>query len=308
MKVLITGAGGFVGPFLRAEIDAAGYTAVTTDVRGQVDVPLDLLDAEAVTAHFAAHRYDAVVHLAGISSVSLSWKMPKRTLSLNVFPALHIAQAVAETAPATRLLAVGSADQYGVTVGEDVLLDEDDPCRPRSPYAVSKYAQEGMLLALCASLGLDVIATRSFNHIGPGQEKGFVISDFASALADIMRGAPPAIKVGNLDASRDFTDVRDVARAYRLLLEGGRRGEVYNVGSGIAYRIGDILQAMIQLSGRVVEIQQDPERLRPVELLRLRCDNTKLQTDTGWSPTIPLEESLRNVLDWWLCQAENPAF
>lgn len=300
MRILVTGASGFVAPFLRDELTRHGNDVSLTDIRGEVDFPMDLVDEAAVDAHFHAYRYDAVVHLAGFSSVARSWQMPKRVMELNVFPLLHLMKAISATAPGTRLLVIGSADQYGRVPADTVYLRETQPCQPRSPYAISKYAQEGLALALGLGQKLDVVLTRSFNHIGPGQEKGFVTSDFASAIAQAVHGGPPVVSVGATDVYRDFTDVRDVARAYRLLLQHGRAGEVYNVGSGRLYAIGDILQTLIDLSGVNIQVRKDPAKVRPVDVERVGCCPEKIRTDTGWTSEIPMEQSLQDVLQWWI--------
>lgn len=302
MHVLITGASGFVGSYLFKELVSHMHEARTTDIRGPVDFHLDLLDADAVHRHFAKNRYDAVVHLAGFSSVAQSWEKPKLALELNTFPLLHILDGVSISSPDTRILVVGSSDQYGVIPKDKVLLDEADPCFPKSPYAISKCAQERLALAIAASKKLGIVLTRSFNHIGPGQETGFVVSDFASAIARMVHGAPPVICVGNTQAYRDFTDVRDVARAYRLLIERGKSGEVYNIGSGRLYSIQHILDTLIALSGLSVSIQADEKKMRPVDVLKVGCCNEKLQRDTGWSVRFPIEDSLQAILDDWIAR------
>ncbi|MCL2544387.1 MAG: GDP-mannose 4,6-dehydratase [Clostridia bacterium] len=299
MRVLVTGAGGFVGAYLLQELVSHRHEARATDIRGRVDFHLDLLDADAVHRHFAQNRYDAVVHLAGFSSVARSWERPKLALELNTFPLLHILDAVSASSPHTRVLAVGSSDQYGAVPEGKVLLDESDPCFPKSPYAVAKYAQERLALSVAAGKKLDVVLTRSFNHIGPGQETGFAVPDFACAIARMIHGAPPVIRVGNTQAHRDFTDVRDVARAYRLLIERGKSGEVYNVGSGRLYAIAYILDTLIAQSGLCVRVQADEQKMRPADVQKVGCCNKKLRCDTGWSPQIPIEDSLRAVLAYW---------
>lgn len=301
-KALITGAGGFVGACLRDELSQNGWQVTTTDILGNVDIRLDLLDAEAVLAHMLQHRYDAIFHLAGFSSVRGSWEAPKRAFSLNVFPTIHLLDALHQVGGESRMLVVGSSEQYGRLPEGLELVDEQVPRNPQNPYAISKNAQEQMALALSAKYNLDVLYTRSFNHIGPGQAKGFVVSDFASSIAAIMNGAAPVVRVGNTKAYRDFTDVRDVARAYRLLVEKGARGEIYNVGSGAAVSVQEVLDTLIRLSGQEIQVEQDPEKYRPLDQPRIMCDKRKIAKHIGWNPAIPLEESLRNTLSWWVSQ------
>lgn len=299
MRTLITGAGGFVGKHLKDELLANGYEVITMDIRGDADFVLDLMDAKLVQEHFSQNQYDSIVHLAGFSSVGRSWQMPKRTLELNAFPTLHMMDAIAESGPTTRLLIIGSAEQYGAIKTDKIYIDEAEPMHPKNPYAISKCTQESIALAIATSKKLDVVFTRSFNHIGTGQEKGFVISDFASAVATIMNGGEPIMYVGNTQACRDFTDVRDVVRAYRLLLEKGKSGEQYNVGSGQIYSIQELLNMLIALSGKTIEVRQDPAKMRPVEIMKLGCCYDKLKRATGWMPQITMDQSLADVLRWW---------
>jgi len=300
MKVLITGAGGFVGSYLFEELIKHKHEVRTTDIRGSVDFRLDLLNADVVHQHFFSNRYDIIAHLAGFSSVARSWEDPKLALELNTLPLLYILDAVSLSSPNTRILVSGSADQYGVLQNGKIMADESDPCIPKSPYAISKYAQERLALSIAARKKLDIVLTRSFNHIGPGQKTGFVVTDFASAIARIIHGADPVIYVGNTQAYRDFTDVRDVARAYRLLIEHGRTGAVYNVGSGRLHSIQYILDTLIAKSGVSVSIQIDEKKVRPIDILKLGCCNEKIHLDTGWSVHIPIEDSLEAILNYWI--------
>lgn len=301
-KALITGAGGFVGACLQEELSQNGWQVTTTDIQGDVDIHLDLLDAEAVLAHMLQHGYDAIFHLAGFSSVRDSWDVPQRAFALNVFPTIHLLDALHQAGGQSRLLVVGSSEQYGRLPAGVEEVDEQVSRNPQNPYAISKNAQEQMALSLSAKYHLDVLCTRSFNHIGPGQAKGFVVSDFASSIAAIMNGAAPVVRVGNTKAYRDFTDVRDVARAYRLLVEKGTPGEIYNVGSGTAVSVQEVLDTLIRLSGREIQVEQDPNKYRPLDQPRIICDGRKIEQCSGWKPTIPLEESLRNTLSWWNSQ------
>ena len=299
MVVLITGASGFVGRYVFEELSRHGHQAVRTDIAGDVDTTADLLNEEETRALISGVKPDAVIHLAGQASVALSWEKPKQTETLNVHTTLNLLQAIAHVNKAIRLLVIGSSDQYGKTLQDHCSITEDMPCRPMNPYAVSKLAQEQMALAVARHHQLDVLCTRSFNHIGPGQKPGFVVPDFSQGIVAIERGAEPVLKVGNLSVYRDFSDVRDIARAYRLLIESGRSGEVYNIGSGRLVKIDELLQTLIGMSGASVRIEVDSQRLRTHDIKHAACDYQKLSTDTGWEPQIPLQESLKDTLEWW---------
>lgn len=298
-KVLITGANGFVGNYLRAELKANGYEVVTTDVAGPIEVEADLLDKEGVMLLLYQTKPDAVIHLAGQSSVGYSWENPIKTLDLNVKTTIHLIDAITQCNPAIRLLVIGSSDQYGVVPQNKFLVDEMVPLNPQSPYAISKCTQENMAIAFSKARNLDILTTRSFNHIGPRQRPGFVVADFSKSIAEVENDVKPIICVGNLDAYRDFTDVKDVVRAYRLLLENGRSREVYNVGSGELRSIREILENLIAISGKEIDIQVNPAKFRPVELYRLGCNHEKLTRDTGWVPKYNIKDSLSDTLNWW---------
>ena len=304
MRTLITGANGFVGQHLKRELEANGYTVHTTDISGDVDFILNLLDGEQVHAHLKKQRYDSIVHLAGFSSVRLSWENFQKTLELNVFPTINILESVSQTHIGTRVLLIGSSDQYGLAAQAGHPLTEEDPCLPQNPYAISKCTQEQMALVLSVSKKLDIVLTRSFNHIGPGQRKGFVVSDIASSIAETENNSAPKLIVGNTQSHRDFTDVRDVVRAYRLLLEKGRPGEIYNVGSGKVHAIHEVIQMLIKLSGVSIEVISDAKNFRPSDITKIECSCEKLRRDTGWLPEIPMHESLKDTLKWWREQQE----
>lgn len=299
MVVLVTGANGFVGRYLCKELADGGHNVVTTDVCGVVDVTADLLNEEAVHELMVSIRPDAIIHLAGQASVTLSWEKPKWTETLNVHTTLNLLNAISGAIHPVRLLVIGSSDQYGLIQGESFMVTEQTPCRPINPYAISKYTQEQLALTLACAKKLDVLCTRSFNHIGPGQSKGFVVSDFSSCIVAIERGADPVMCVGNLEVYRDFTDVRDVVHAYRLLLENGHTREIYNIGSGIPVAISQLLSMLIEMSTMTILVKQDPTKMRAIDMLRVGCNHDKLTADTGWVPQIPLRESLYDTLDWW---------
>jgi GDP-4-dehydro-6-deoxy-D-mannose reductase len=260
----------------------------------------DLDDVAAVTAALALARPDRIVHLAGQSSVHHSWIDPGATLRTNVMGVVHILEAVRAEGLRPRILVVGSADEYGIVADPSVPVREDAPLRPVSPYAVSKVAQSLLAREYAAPGGPEVLRTRTFPHTGPGRGEAFAESSFARQIVEVGAGRrPPVLSVGNLDAVRDFTDVRDVVRAYWALLERGAAGEVYNVCSGAGVRVGDVLQRLIALSGVAVEIRQDPGRFRPSDIPVLVGDPGRLKTATGWAPRLALDRTLSDLLEDW---------
>ena len=310
MEVLITGVAGFVGghmvDFLRHQHPEAtivgldNHPGARARALGIEIVQADLEDAASVRAAFARLRPDRVIHLAAQSSPQRSWEDPAGTLRTNVLGMLHLLEAVRSGAAAPRILAIGSADEYGLVSPHEAPLREDAPLRPASPYAVSKVAQGYLALQYALSPGLHVVRTRTFHHTGPRRGEQFAESSFARQLAEIEAGQrPPRLEVGNLEVVRDFTDVRDVVRAYWMLLDRGVPGEVYNVCSGRGVRLGELLERLIALSGRRVEVHVDASRLRPVDAPILIGDPGRLRAATGWEPGIPLERTLADLLDYW---------
>jgi GDP-4-dehydro-6-deoxy-D-mannose reductase len=302
---LITGATGFVGGYLVAHLAAAypGWQMTgTTRHDGHADsrfVRCDLRDAAAVASLIERARPEMVVHLAGQSNVPASLEDPETTLANNILGTLHLLDACRAHAPDARLLVVSSSEVYGPTPPEAQPLGEERPLRPMNPYAVSKAAQEMLALQYAHSYALDVVVARPFNHIGPGQTDRFVVSAFARQIVEVERGERGAVSVGNLDAARDFTDVRDVVRAYTLLLEHGERGGIYNIGRGTAVAIGDLLDMLRRLARLPIAIERDPARLRPSDAPVMMGDTTRLRQATGWQPEISLERSLEETLAWW---------
>lgn len=243
---------------------------------------------------------DVIFHLAAQSAVPQSWEDPAGTIVNNLVGEINLLEAIRKAALDPVIVVAVSSDAYGrVPMGLD-LVDEDVPFRPLSPYAVSKAAQDLLSYQYAVGRGMRIIRMRTFNHLGPGQSDRFAIPSFARQLAEIEAGRrQPLLETGDLMAERDFTDVRDVARAYALAAERCRPGEAYNVGSGIGRRIGDLLQALADLCRVPIQIHQDPARLRPVDVPRMVCDATRFRAATGWAPTISLEQSLSDVLDDW---------
>jgi GDP-4-dehydro-6-deoxy-D-mannose reductase len=293
MRAFVTGGHGFVGPWLVRHLEDQGDVVVAPGL------DVDVTDGEALAEALAAARPDAVYHLAALASVAESWQHPARTFEVNATGTLHLLEAarLLETRP--RVLLVCSAEVYGTVGPEDLPIDEETPLRPVTPYAASKVAAE--FLGLQAYLGhnLPVIRVRAFNHVGPAQSGTFVVSDLARRIAEAERNGARTLRVGNLAPRRDFTDVRDVVRAYRLLVERGTAGEVYNVCSGQAIAIEDLASRLLALAGVDLAIETDPELVRPVDVPVLLGDPTRIRDAVGWQPVIPLDDTLRDVLADW---------
>lgn len=307
MRVLITGAGGFVGNHLAAHLSQAVANVQlfgATLFKSETIHPaisdnrlIDLKDYAQVRDLLADCRPDAVYHLAAQAFVPRSFEAPWETLENNILSQLNITRACLELNLRPRILIVSSAEIYGQVSADQLPLDENCAIRPTNPYSVSKVAQDMLGLQYHLSHGLPIMRARPFNHIGPGQNGRFVAPAFAMQIANIEEGRRRAvIKVGNLTAKRDFTDVRDIVRAYRLIIEKGRPGEAYNVASGMAYSIRRLLDILLGLSEIDIEVQVDPARLRPVDVPEIRGDSAKLRRDTGWKPSLTFEETLKDVL------------
>jgi GDP-4-dehydro-6-deoxy-D-mannose reductase len=240
--------------------------------------------------------------------VSLSRMDPWGTLENNIRVQLNILEATARQKLHTRVLVIGSSEEYGLVRADELPIKETNPLRPTSPYGVSKIAQDMLGLQYHLSRNLDVVRVRPFNHIGPRQSPGFVAPDFAQQIARVEAGlSEPLMHVGNLEGRVDFSDVRDVVRAYQLLLVKGESGQVYNVGSGRSHPISELLDVLLSHSGVHIRIEKDPARCRPIDVPEIVADFSRLEQDTGWRPTIPFEQSLRDVLDYWRERVRQPA-
>lgn len=305
MRILVTGAGGFVGHHLLPTLLKAGHEVVAVSHR-PLDAPgalgtavFDISEIGRLRALIDQHEPNGVVHLAAQASVPRSWKDPAETYRANLIGTSNLFEALQDRY-STRVLLVGSGQQYGsVDLGRAFV--ESDPSRPESPYAISKAASEAVGVLYHREFGVPVIVARSFNHTGPGQRAEFAVGSFCSQIVEIERGRrPPRMEVGKLDSRRDFLDVRDVVEAYRLLIESGTPGEVYNVSSGEGVRVGDVLKLLIETAGlpREVEvIEKEEHRLGDPDFLA--GDSSKLRAGLGWQPEISLERSLRDTLDWY---------
>ena len=320
MRLLVTGAGGFVGGHL---VELVRREAPATKVHGVV-LPhgslgsrtsqgariheADLDDPAAAAAVIAAVRPEGIVHLAGQSSVHQSWLDPGGTLRTNVLGIVHLLDAARSAGLRPSVLVVGSAEEYGPVAADELPIREDAPLRPASPYAVSKVAQGALALLYGPAAGMRIVLTRTFHHTGPGRGEAFAESSFARQIAEIEHGLrPPVIEVGNLEAVRDFSDVRDVVRAYLLLLEKGEPGRAYNVCSGRGRRIREVLDMLLASSTAKVEVRVDQERLRPSDVPAQVGDPSCLRAATAWEPRIPLEQTLADLLGDWRARVATTA-
>jgi GDP-4-dehydro-6-deoxy-D-mannose reductase len=319
VRALITGISGFVGSHL------AGYLLEHTDwqvagtvygpeenieyLRDRLELyPAELSKLETVTSIVERAKPDYIFHLAAQPLPSLSLRDPWATLANNIRLQLNILEAVArlgsmalrQSSGQTRILVVGSSEEYGLVRPDELPIKETNPLRPTSPYAVSKVAQDMLGLQYHLSHKLFTVRVRPFNHIGPRQSLGFVAPDFASQIAEAEVGLrEPIIRVGNLEPRRDFSDVRDVVRGYHQLITQGQPGEVYNLGSEQTRSVREMLETLMTMSQVPITVEQDSERLRPTEVPVMVSDCTKIREQTGWRPRISFEQSLQDVLDYW---------
>jgi GDP-4-dehydro-6-deoxy-D-mannose reductase len=313
LRVLITGITGFAGSHLadyclaRGGVDVHGiirWRSRTENIEHLGDrITLhecDLRDASSTRDVVEAVGPDYIFHLAAQSFVPTSWKAPSESLVTNVIGQLNIFEAIRKIGLRCRIQLACSSEEYGLVHEDEVPIKETNPLRPLSPYGVSKVAQDLLGYQYFMSYGMDVVRTRGFNHEGPRRASVFVMSDFAKQIVDIERGVrKPVVHVGNLEAKRDFTDVRDMVRAYWLALEKGAPGEVYNIASGTAWSIQKVLDMLLGMTKTKIEVRQDPARLRPSDVPVLLGDATRFRAATGWAPKIPFEQTLKDMLEYW---------
>lgn len=316
MKALITGITGFAGSHLaeyllaeQPETEVFGtyrwrspMDNLTEEVLGRVTlVETDLRDAVSVRGALESVRPDIIFHLAAQSFVPTSWRSPAETMGTNVTGQIHIFEALRGLDLLDTVVQIAcSSEEYGLVLPDEVPIKETNPLRPLSPYAVSKIAQDYLGYQYHQSYGIKAIRTRGFNHTGPRRGEVFVTSNFARQIAEIEAGKrDPVIHVGNLEAVRDFTDVRDMVRGYWLATQKAEPGEVYNIASGRGITIRELLDQLLALSSTEVEVEVDPERLRPSDVEVLLGDYSKFHQATGWEPEIPFETTLNDTLDYW---------
>ncbi|OGH06427.1 MAG: hypothetical protein A2W22_06510 [Candidatus Levybacteria bacterium RBG_16_35_11] len=319
-KTLITGASGFVGKHL-IELLLKENKQVCFSQNNQIFgtyldpksidslsifkdklnlAKIDLKDEKGVFSLIEEIKPDFIFHLAAFTSPAESFNDPKETIVNNILTELNILEALRKLSLSnTRILITSSADIYGKVKKENLPINEDCPLNPTDPYAVSKIAQDFLALQYFNAYGLKTIRTRAFNHVGPGQSPNFVVSAFAKKIAQLEKGLHNEITVGNLEAKRDFTDVRDMVQAYAQIIEKGEPGEVYNIGSGISIKISELLENLTKLVNKKITISIDKKLFRPVDNPELVCDATKIGKTINWRPEIPLNKTLEDTLNYW---------
>lgn len=314
-RILITGGTGFAGSHLVEYLLERGVSPEKIWVTHLDSFPtflahllpesqrvrLNLIDESAVQEAFKKISPTWIFHLAAIASVGDSFDQAREVLSNNQSVQLSVLNALRHSCPEARLLSVGSADSYGLSAADEIPITETHPFRPVNPYAVSKITQEMLSVAYTQSFSLDIVRVRPFNHIGERQSPAFAIPSFARQIVAVERGDQSEIKVGNISAIRDFTDVKDMVRAYVAVMEQGKTGEVYNIGSGIGVKVSEVLDQLTELAEARITVVQDQSRIRPLDIQSIIANNTKIAT-LGWKPEIPLSETLRRVLTYWRAQ------
>jgi GDP-4-dehydro-6-deoxy-D-mannose reductase len=311
-KALITGIAGFVGShmaklLLEKGFDVYGYTRIRSNLEHIEDIKdklhleeADLLDSHSLYSSIERIKPDVIFHLAAQSFVPTSWVSPAVTLDVNIVGSANLFEAVRKAKVECVIQIACSSEEYGMVYEHELPIKETNPLRPLSPYAVSKVAMDYLGYQYYQSYGLKIVRTRGFNHTGPGRGDTFAESNFAKQIALIeKKKQDPVIFVGNLDARRDYTDVRDMVKGYLLAVEKCDPGDVYNICTGNAQRIGDVLQMLLKMSKVKVQIKEDPSRMRPSDVQILIGDNTKFVQKTGWKPEIPFEKTMTDLLNYW---------
>lgn len=301
MKVLIFGASGFVGPYLAREFEEHGYEVIGTDIKETTAMPFkfaDILDTGSVGRVVREIVPDMIVNLAAISSVGQSWNIPQTTVSVNVIGVLNILEAARRLVNSPKILFVGSSEEYEAS---DEPISEKNPLNANNPYGISKAAQERFAKVYREHFGMKIYCVRPFNHTGPGQSDSFVLPSFCKQVAEIEKsGKPGVIRVGNLSAKRDFSHVKDIVRAYRMILESDDCETVYNVGSGMAHGLDEMLDYILKFSRQKITVEIDPKRFRPIDTPMICCDNSLIREKLGWKPRLSVFDALREVVEYYL--------
>lgn len=303
-NVLIFGAGGFVGSYLAREFIEHGYKVFGSDkvhsamLPSEVDFKsADLMDSEAVEKLVNMINPDIIVNLAAISSVGASWNIPQLTMQVNVIGALNIMEAARKSVKKPKILFVGSSEEYVVS---DFPMNEDRQLNASNPYGISKVTQEHFAKLYKEQYGLRIYCVRPFNHTGVGQRDSFVLPSFCKQVAEIEKsGAAGKIKVGNLTVKRDFSHVKDIVRAYRMIVESDNCDLIYNVGSGTTYSLEDMLQYIIKMSNQKIEVEIDQSRFRPTDQPVICCDYSLIKTELGWEPQYTVFDALKEMLEYY---------
>lgn len=299
-RVLIFGVGGFVGGYLTKEFQQHGYEVYGSDVveKHPEGIPFrkaDLLNAEAIAELVAEIHPDAIVNLAAISSVGLSWKIPQTTIQVNVVGVLNILEAARAITPLPKVLFIGSSEEYAES---DKPISETSPLNANNPYGISKMTQERFAESYRERYGMKIYCVRAFNHTGVGQNSNFVIPSWCKQVAEISKsGKPGAMRVGNLNVSRDFGNVKDIVRAYRMVLESDDCSVVYNIGTGASVLLKDLLQYIISMSEQPITVEVDPALIRPVDTPYICCDHSLITQKLGWKPQYTLHETVSEMVE-----------
>ena len=299
-KVLIFGISGFVGPYLAEEFHSHGYEVYGSDIVRSKTIPeyvtfseCDILDGKQVSGLINSVMPTHIVDLAAISSVGLSWKIPQKTVAVNVEGTLNILEGAKEILP--RILLIGSSEEYETS---DKPISESTPLNANNPYGISKIMQEEFSKIYRKRYGMKIFHVRAFNHTGVGQSDSFVLPSFCKQVAEIERsGRPGVIKVGNLSAKRDFSHVKDIVKAYRMVIESDDCETVYNIGSGMAHGLDDMLDYIMKFSRQDISVEVDPERFRPVDTPMICCDNSLIREKLGWRPEYSVFDALREIVE-----------
>ncbi len=290
---------------LRKELISEGYEVVSCDLAASNDiVNMDILNPDEIRRTIEEYRPDALVHMAGQANVGLSWQKPQLTVQLNVIGTINILESIRLSKSDIKTVLIGSSDEYGVLKDKGKNVTENILVNPVTPYAISKRTQELFAELYVTNYKLDICVARQFNMCGEGQAKGFIVSDFASGIAEVEAGKKQYLCVGNLDSSRDFIHVKDACRAMRFIIEAGHTGEVYNVCSGKSYKAKEILEYMIGKSEVPIKIKTDPAKMRPSDTPVICGNHDKLTNHTGWRPKYKIEQALDDALDYWRKQIQ----
>lgn len=300
-KVLIFGIAGFVGSYLTKEFQNAGYQVFGSDICDEIKtenieyIKADLLDYESVSSVIGRLEPDMIVNLAAVSSVGLSWRIPQTTVSVNVVGALNILESARQLETLPKVMFIGSSEEYETS---DKPIDERVNLNANNPYGISKVTQERFAELYRERYGMQIYCVRPFNHTGIGQKDSFVLPSFCKQAAEIEKsGQPGVIKVGNLSARRDFSHVKDIVRAYRMILESDNCRTIYNVGSGTAYGLDEMLEFIISLCQQKITVEVDPDRFRPVDTPVICCDNSMIKNQLGWSPEFTIFDALKELFE-----------
>lgn len=310
MRAIITGSNGFVGQYLaeyliKKDIEVWGtiheLKTMSKEIHNEIILrQMDITNPIQVKNVLSECKPDYIFHLAAQSSAAISWKQPELTMNVNLNGTINLLESIRKLDFDSKILLIGSSEEYGIVKPLDLPIDETHRLTPANPYAISKAAQSMIGQVYVRAYGLDIIIVRAFNHIGPKQNPTFVVSDFAKRIAEIEKGIiAPILKVGNLEVKRDFTDVRDMVRAYYELALKGSKGEIYNIGSGNVYRIQEMLDQLLLLTNREIVIEKDIDRYRPIDIPIVQCNNSKFIKLTCWKEEYTLEETLKDILNYW---------